>query len=219
MWKNIIFDLDGTLIDSADDIIDCLYYAYSFVPELGVPKIEKTIIGPPVDTMAKRITPNINDQQIQRIVSKYRGCYDKSTLPRTKLYAGVEKLLNTLTAKGLSLFLVTNKPIFPTKMILKKFSLNCFTDIITPDSISGKTINKDEMIQCLIKKWALEKGKTLIVGDTSSDVQAGNKNGIISAAVLNGYGEEHTIRNSRPKYIFKDINELADKLFKEEINE
>jgi len=207
---NYIFDLDGTLVDSAGDIIDCLNYAYSFIPELGHPKIEKTVIGPPVAGMAKRITPKINDKQIHIIVSKYRECYDKSDLPKTKLYSGVEMLLNKLSAKGSSLYLVTNKPILSTRHIINKFSIDKFNKIMSPDSIAGKNLNKVEMVSYLMDNHALNKKETIIVGDTESDVQAGKKNGIITAVVLGGYGTDKSLKKCQPDYIFNSLNDVED---------
>jgi phosphoglycolate phosphatase len=205
MNKNIIFDLDGTLVDSAGDIIACLNYAYSFVPELAPQKIDKTVIGPPVDGMAKHISPNINDKQIQIIVSRYRECYDKSNLSKTRLYAGAEKLLKKLTSNGCTLYLVTNKPKLSTYRILNKFSIDTFKEIVTPDSIPGKVRNKVEMVSHLIEIHALDRKATVIVGDTETDVQAGQKNGIITAVVLSGYGTKESLKKSKPDHIFNSL--------------
>lgn len=77
--KNIIFDLDGTLINSAGDIIHCLKNAYISIPEYSNMEISSSIIGPPLNELIKKITPEITEEQAQIVTKEFRNCYDNSS--------------------------------------------------------------------------------------------------------------------------------------------
>lgn len=212
--RNIIFDFDGTLVNSAEDIIDCLKTAYSHLPELGDIEISRKIIGPSLPEMVKLITPRISEQQLAIVIREFRNCYDKSNFSKTKMYDTTRVLLNKLFVSNIKIFLVTNKPFLPTQRILKNLSINNFCDRVTPDITPKKVLNKTEMVSYLISKWGLQKDNTLLVGDSVSDIHAARNNGLISAAVLSGYGDKSAICDSHPDYIFDEISGLYDLIHK-----
>lgn len=210
MIRNVIFDFDGTVVDSADDIIECLRQAYSSTPKYKNITIGRGIIGPPLREMIKLITPGIKKELIEVIIREYHKCYDRCYFSRTMLFPGTYKLLNGLHVRGIRLFLVTNKPIYPTRKILRKLSVNHFADIVTPDIVRAKNMNKREMVAYLMKKWKLGKRETLLIGDSASDVHAAHKNGIMVAGVLYGYGNKNEIMRSQPDYICDNIWEIIE---------
>ncbi len=136
MIKNVIFDLDGTLVDSAPDIIETLSQAYRQVcPTIRI-SISRSIIGPPLSEMIKILTPDLDDQTQQKIIAIFRMIYDSSEYPKTKPYPGIISLLKLLGKNKCRIFLVTNKPSQPTKQILEKLKLK---KVFCRKSFSGLT--------------------------------------------------------------------------------
>ncbi len=208
MINNIIFDLDGTLVDSADDIIDCLSRAYSAATLTCNTKIDKSFIGPPLQNIIHSVSPDLDSRNVEKIMRHFRTYYDTSNLTKTTFKKKALETLHYFKAHNKQLFIVTNKPIIPTEIILKNLNIAFFCDIITPDVQTGLTLNKSEMVSFLKQKWKLNAATTLMVGDTATDVYAAREHGIISAVVLNGYGDRDSIEKSKPEYMIDSLDEL-----------
>lgn len=207
-YKNIIFDLDGTLADTAPDIINCLKQSFEKVLQMKDVKIKESIIGPPVSEMFKIIMPGLNREKVEALTKMFRACYDKSLFLDTYLYEGVKDLLQALTEQSYKIFIVTNKPALPTKKILKKLKIDFFDKVITPDIQEKKKLNKSEMLKFLISDCCLDASKSVMVGDTENDITAARENDIDSVAVLYGYSVESELLESKPKFILSSIKEL-----------
>jgi len=205
--RNVLFDLDGTLIDSAEEITDCLNKAFG-VNGLNKFVIDRSHIGPPVQDMILAIAPDLEKNVLNNILKEFRSLYDNSRFLKTRLYNGVTELLEELQNRDIKSFIVTNKPWNPTRAILSKFRMDNFADVICPDIDSAGKLSKSEMIAVIIEKWHLEKSETMMVGDTESDVLSARRNGIVTVALLNGYGDNRRLMESNPDYLINDLNML-----------
>lgn len=206
--RNIIFDLDGTLADTAPDIIGCLQQAIDNVLYLPDMKIDKSIIGPPVSEMIRKLLPDVSDEKVQVLTKSFRFCYDSCTFTNTQLYNGVREILGILRESGFSIFVVTNKPIIPTTKILKELSIDFFDDVICTDILPEQKLSKKEMLKYLMDKHSLIPGASLMVGDTRGDVDAANDCKIASVAVTYGYGNREDLAASKPDFTIENIKEL-----------
>jgi phosphoglycolate phosphatase len=206
--KNLIFDLDGTLIDSAEEIIACLDEAYQKILPDNMIHCDKSLIGPPLKEMIHKLTPNISDQETSSIITEFRNKYDNSCYDRTKPYEGVQMLLNDLRTMGFNLYLVTNKPANPTFKILAKYDLNYFIKILCSDSLPTGNNSKTELIKNLIQTEQLKPSNTLMIGDTEADYNAAQQNNLNSIITTQGYGDIQKINSCQPKIIIPRINEL-----------
>ncbi len=209
MIENLIFDLDGTLVDTSGDIIDCLNKAYASCGlELSDTKITRSHIGPPLVEMTKVITPDITDEARDLVIKAFRRCYDRGEYAKTKVFQGVPEMLQNLHNLGIRMFVVTNKPDKPARDILKFLLSDVFTDIVTPDLQAGMVLDKQEMIYYVMRKWDLPKLATAMVGDSASDIMAAHDNGVIAVAVLNGYGDTSSITASKPEFVVQEAADL-----------
>jgi phosphoglycolate phosphatase len=191
-YENVILDLDGTLVDSAPGIEYALLKSIQSVSPEGIIQLPdvKSYIGPPLNELIKQILPGVSEDLLNQIMGHFRLIYDDVAWQRTLIYEHVIDVLSWLKEKGIVCFLITNKPFQPTHKIAIKFGLlEFFKDIVTPDIKYVIFQSKEIMVKYLIQKYSLNPGKTLMVGDTTSDGYAAQLCGIDFAAVGYGYGE------------------------------
>jgi len=207
-FKNLIFDLDGTLVDSSADIISSLQQAYS-LESMNDVAITKFNIGPKLSDLIDNLTPNLDSETKIKIISNYRNIYDNLSEKKTTLYTGVFDTLHTLHQESCNVFIATNKPKTATLAFIDYFNLNrIFADILTPDSIEGEELNKTKMLSVVINKYNLEIENTLMIGDHPDDITAAKNNEIFSAAVLYGYTNKDKMINCSPDYKINSFSEL-----------
>lgn len=208
--QNIIFDFDGTLGDSSEDIIESLHLAFDAV-SISLPESVSflpTHIGPPIRDIILSLMPELDAKSVDKIAKRFRHIYDNGSFDKTQLYNGVRDLLPKLREKNIRLFIATNKPARPTRNILTKLDINCFVEIATPDVIEGRLLSKPNMISYLITKWELNTDRTIMVGDSPADVIAAHKNKILPIAVSYGYSNRNQLEKSKPYCIIDDIMQL-----------
>ena len=190
---NYIFDLDGTLVDSSSEILQCLQQALNqnFVT-YDKSKLNTDIMGPSLKEIIKLIVPELNDEKIiNSVVARYRFLYDYNTKDSSKLYAGMFDLLEMLLKENKKIFIATNKPKIPTMRLVNSLNINFFNDILTPDKYSqDKRLNKQEMIEDIIIKHELCKEKTVMLGDILSDIDSAHSAGIKVIGALWGYAKD-----------------------------
>ena len=101
-FSTILFDLDGTLVDSAPDVLEAIA---AVLRDAGdpVPWMELSIIGPPLEGIFREVCPDADETKIARHVAAFRDLYFGGTFPQSTPYPGIFALLERLRAKGLSL--------------------------------------------------------------------------------------------------------------------
>jgi phosphoglycolate phosphatase len=207
-FENLIFDLDGTLLDSSLDIISSLEKAYALESFDNV-IVAKSNIGPKLSDLIDTITPKLEIKVKNKIIGHYRSIYDNLSTFQSSLYSSVVEVLTELKRNDFKLFIATNKPLKPTLSVLKHFEIfHFFQDIYTPDCISQIELDKIKMIESILNKFKLFPKKTIMIGDHPSDIIAAKKNNIISAGVLYGFAEPKEILSEHPEYIVNSINDL-----------
>ena len=132
MLKNLIFDLDGTLINSKKGIINSLYESFLRTKmEILIPKKE-IIIGPPLDETIRICNNKLNSKEVEYIKNSFKEIYDNKLFVLLKVYENVELLLQILIRNNIQIFIGTNKRFIPTKKILKFLSWdNFFKEVYT----------------------------------------------------------------------------------------
>ncbi len=209
-YQNFIFDLDGTIINSSSQILNCLKISYKdanyFVDDS---KFTSDVIGPPIRTIISTITPELsNEDKILEIISNFRKNYDYSTNDVSIMYEGMFGFLFDLKKRKKKLFIATFKPKIPTFRILEKFGItDLFEDIYTVDKYS-QPMTKKAMLTDIITQYCLEKNITAMIGDDSSDMVAAKENNINGIGVLWGYGKDKTKLISNSTYTIKNVKEF-----------
>jgi phosphoglycolate phosphatase len=187
---NLIFDLDGTLVDSIPGIEGAIRNAV--YQTLGVQKLPdlRPLIGPPIRTIIKRIFPKLHELEITRIEEKFREIYDNEGWKSTYLYPGVMDALQTLRLNGNSLYVATNKPLCPTNKILNELKLApLLTSWVCRDSKQPPFLTKLEVLNNLIGSHKMIRKTTYYIGDQPEDFEVALPSGILFIGVTYGYGD------------------------------
>ena len=117
--KHVIFDLDGTLVDSSSDIVTSLEYAFEECGIKGLGKIQKSVVGPPLNEMIERIAPWLKSSDRARVVGYFKQYYDSIGLNNTIFFDGIREMLDELLRGSVVLSIATNKRYTPTMKILE----------------------------------------------------------------------------------------------------
>lgn len=187
MAKTILFDLDGTLADSGDGIINCATLALEYFG-LPVPdrKTMRTFVGPPLfKTFVKFGVPA---DQTDKAIEIYRSRYTTIGLFESAPYPGIAELLQTLKSHGHTLLVATSKPEAMSVQILEKFSLAQYFDRICGASLDRSRICKEDVIAYLLEHNPHSENMVM-VGDTHYDVIGAAAHGIPTIGVSWGYGK------------------------------
>lgn len=211
-YENVIFDLDGTLIHSASEIMLCLKNAFIEC------KIDQSLysahvfdenrIGPPLDVIVGGMLPLASQEEKRLVMETFKRIYDQCGFSKTEMYEGVREALSHLDGLGKFNYLATHKRKGPTQKILEVKKLGPFRDTLSIDTIPGQSLSKSEMLDLLKRKWNLEKETMVMVGDTVVDLEAAHQFGIDSVAFLGGYGKESELLEYKPTYVIREMSEL-----------
>jgi phosphoglycolate phosphatase len=202
---SLIFDLDGTLVDSTNGILaslEAVFNSYGLRP--AVP-LSSSLIGPPLHETLCLLCPNYNEATLEQLASSFKTHYDTLGFQQTIPFPGVDKMLNALAAANVHLNIATNKRNRPTLQILEALCWSgLFDQVLSPDSYSPQLPNKASILEQLLTEVNLVATDCLYIGDRLDDYKAAKAIGIPFALAAWGFeGDDavfhsHTIRLETP---------------------
>lgn len=210
MKKAILFDLDGTLTDSGEGIINCAQYAFQQMGYPVPPREEMGVfVGPPLwDTFEKfGIPKERTDEAVQIFRSRYVPIGKFENTP----YPGIRELLEALGAESNLLYVATSKPETTAVEVLEHFDLARYFDRICGADLEKKRNSKDAVIAYLLNMTGSD-AEMVMVGDTEYDVLGAAAHGIPTIGVSWGYGDVAAMEKAGAKAIVNSTEELLEML-------
>lgn len=206
MSKTILFDLDGTITDSGEGIINCATLA---LEHFGLPvpdrKTMRVFVGPPLhQTFVDFGVPEDKTDEALRV---YRSRYTTIGLFENTPYPGIEDLLKTLKDHGHRLLVATSKPEGMSVQILEHFQLAHYFDRICGASMDNSRVCKEDVIAYLLSTCGADDD-VIMVGDTRYDVEGAAAHGIETIGVAWGYGTVADMERAGAKAIAYTMEEL-----------
>ena len=186
----IVFDFDGTLVDSAPGILDAFA---AVLNEAGIaPHVafDSNLIGPPLAETLMRISGSNDAGLIQSLTEKFKYHYDSVGVAATVAYPGVAAMLDRLAATGASMHISTNKRLSATRTILECLGWkDRFASVYALDMVEPRLSGKAELLSMQIGEQRLDPAAACYVGDKREDGHAANANGIPFYYASWGYGD------------------------------
>lgn len=195
MYDVILFDVDGTLLDTSggillalEETLDCYGVDYSFLTD----KDRETFIGPPMELSLERWFGIRGDKNTE-VCSHYRKIYREEKLMVAEPYEGIVKMLTDLKEAGFTLGVASYKKSDYLGRILEGFGLDKYFDVISGSDYSGK-LTKSDIIRSSLQTLNIEdKSRVLMVGDTSYDSEGAEGAGIDFCFAEWGFGKRSEV--------------------------
>lgn len=211
MYKYILFDLDGTLIEPKEGITKCVAYALN---KFGI-KVKNlddltVFIGPPlIDSFMKYYNMSLDDAKLA--VKFYRERFQVNGILECELYKNVEETLKKLKKENKILLIATSKPEDFTNSILKRLDIYKYFDLIVGATLDGSRGEKSGVIKYALDQInIIDLSEVIMVGDRMFDIFGAKKNNIDSIGVSYGYAIDNELFESNPTFIVNDIEDIID---------
>lgn len=205
-FKAYLFDLDGTLLDSAPDICGALTQVLAPTNQALVSyEYLKSYVGRHLIDLFSDLFPDCGAERMDSMILEYRTTYLGMKHQRTALYPGVQEGLSILPGLKAT---ATTKGTPTTRAVLEQFGLIQYFDHVQgTDGIPCKPA--PDVLLAALKGISAEPNECLMVGDSCADMEAGRRAGVKICAVRYGYGNPEELARWEPDYWVSDLRELA----------
>ena len=204
--KAIIFDFDGTLVDSEQAIYKCFQSITKHIAPERERFAKNILIGPPLRDTASEILGPKNQDLLDEFVQSFITMHDEQVIRHTHPYPNVIQVLKILHAKNIPMAVATNKRLAPTKKLIDHFGWNEYFLLIECSDSQPEMRNKDAMIQDIINQNKSFYG-SFFVGDTVNDGLSGNLNQLPFIKACYGYGRDQDWSKVN---VFKEIHQFIE---------
>lgn len=211
MKKYLLFDLDGTLTDSAPGIMNSIRYTLRHynLPDMTDTELRR-FIGPPLIVSFGRYL-GFSPDKAAEAVNVYREYFATKGLFENAVYDGIPEALEKLKISGFTLAVSTSKPEVYAKRILEHFDMAKYFDEICGIPLGDETMTKAMVIATTLEKLGVEdKSLALMVGDRDYDVKGAKENGIECMGVLYGYGSDDELGSAGAIVSAETPRDMAD---------
>jgi phosphoglycolate phosphatase len=211
----VIFDLDGTLVDSAPEIAGAMERAWEAVlPGRAFPR-ERLRIGPNLHDTVAELAPSLGSAERDAVTAAFRQGYDASDFSRTIPYPGIAEVLEALGSRGVRCCVATNKRRTPTLAIVERWFPGKFQRIACSDGVwpdDGTVPRTKTAMVAWLAAVAGGGAGAVLVGDMASDVQAARAAGVRCVAVTWGYEDAGALAAAAPDALVRRQDALFSAL-------
>lgn len=206
-----MFDLDGTLVDTVQDITDALNYALT---PYGIKSLTISdtmeIVGEGISRLIEKALPAEKRHLMDDVIKRFLEYYSEHLTDKSMEYPHVKETLENLT--GFKKAVISNKKEDLSKRLLEELGLAVYFDLIIGSDTAGERKPSAIPVLYIISKLGISPEESIIVGDSNYDIEAGKKAGIKTIAVTYGYRPREFLTGA--DYIIEDIRELVSLLRK-----
>ncbi|MCQ9277767.1 HAD family hydrolase [Streptococcus suis] len=208
MYQTILFDLDGTLTDSGQGILNSVAYA---LEKMGIEEPDTAnlnrFIGPPLYESFSRFY-QLSPEDTQSAVDAFRVYFKEKGMFENQLYPGIIPLLEELRTAGKTLVIATSKPEIFAKQILEHFGIAHYFDVIAGASLDSSRISKADVIGYAINQLEAFPKHAVMIGDREHDIEGARMHQLPAIGVLYGYGSKQEFEKAGTTMIVETVQDL-----------
>lgn len=208
MYQYVLFDLDGTLIDSEEGIVNAVK---STLEEYQIPikdrKELEVFIGPPMEEQFKE-SFGFSIEKALEAKAKSRKYFAEVGLYQNTLYPKVREVLEELKKRNKTVILATSKPKIFAEKILKQHQIEPYFDFVGGATLDGSISKKEEVIQDIFDNNQIDRKECIMIGDRKYDIVGANHFQIHSIGVLYGFGSKQELEKEKATYIVQKIEDI-----------
>ncbi len=214
MINTIIFDLDGTLLNTLEDLRDSVNYALSRqgYPQRSLTEI-RSFVGNGIRLLMERSVPTdvLGTDTFETCFGDFCDYYKLHMEDKTAPYDGINKMLERVKAEGFKTAIVTNKADFAAQDLCKRMFGNSI-DLVVGSSDARPNKPAPDGVYYALKVLESNLENAVFVGDADTDILTANNAGLPSIGVLWGFRDREIIESAGAKYIVESVNDLENLL-------
>lgn len=210
MYEAIIFDLDGTLLDTLDDLAGAVNHALEKFALAPRTKEEiRSFVGNGISMLIRRAIGVEEHPLFDGVLAEFKNYYSAHCAESTKPYNGILPLLKALKLKGVKMAVVSNKADFATRLLAEKYFPNLLDEVVGENEAAGirKKPSPDSLL-AVMQRLGLKKTSTLYVGDSEVDIQTAQNAGVDCACVTWGFKDETFLKENGAKTLVGTAAEI-----------
>ncbi|UIZ96633.1 HAD-IA family hydrolase [Acinetobacter johnsonii] len=209
----LLFDLDGTLVDSATDLHRAMNMSLN---ALQLPTVTEEQVRVWVgkgtalfcQSTLQHLTGKVDPAQQQQLLETFLKIYNADPCVETQPFDGILEFLEWGLAQKKTMICVTNKPELPARAIVDHLGMaHYFADVIGGDRFEERKPHPRQLLHC-VEQYAQSKDQVLMIGDSSNDVEAARRAGIDCVVVSYGYNHGENILDCQPQQVVDNLCEL-----------
>ncbi len=210
VYDTILFDMDGTLLESAVGIIAGLEFALA---KMGIENpdtmILRKFIGPPLPQSFERYF-HFSAVEVQEASKHFKTYYEREGKFQNRLYTGIPELLLALSEAGKRCFVATSKPELTAREITDFYGISqYFERVVGANYANGSRVTKSSVILSVLTEYGTARNPVMI-GDTVFDINGAKQNQLDSIGVLYGYGSRDELEKAGASQIVRNVEELRE---------
>lgn len=213
LFSHVIFDLDGTILDTLEDLADatnwvCAQHGWPVHPL----EAYKSFVGNGAGKLLERVTPStvdLTDELRRQLMSEFSRRYTAHSSDKTHAYEGMPQALARLKAAGVRMAVLTNKPHEAARPVVERYYPGVFDAV--QGAVVGAPLKPDPtVLLALLEKLGAAKDETLFVGDSNVDIRTGKNAGLAACGVLWGFRTRAELEAEGADFIAERPEELAE---------
>ena len=210
-YRAAIFDLDGTLIDSARDLVESVVYALGCVDGREPPDGDTIImeIGKPLETILRHLGYPSDEASTRQFVENYRRHFADHFPHHTRVFPGVHETLAVLRDAGVRLALVTTKHQTQAEHAVRKTGLDGYFHYLHGWSEGRRHKPHPEPVETALGKLGVPAAEAIVIGDTEQDIESAKAAGVATCAVAYGFRPVLMLRALRPDFLVARFSDIA----------